>query len=1137
MDLTERQFRSLFDARTWERGVSYARQGRVSRVRHEADGNITASVRGSGGKTYSQTISPIGDGRGLSGRCNCPVGINCKHVAAVCHDVAAQHTESFMKDDTAILSADRPKPTLPQELPTLVSQWLGMLRHAKAQGDDDPEDWPATVRDRLLYILDENVRSGLTVETMKTSVLKSGGYAKARRYDTSRLTSIDCPKFIRPQDLRILGRIRILGVTAHTGYYYPATTVPAAEELVSLIDMIVRTGRGRWKNPEGPVLFMGSERRAQFFWDMQADGRQTLVLKDKQEKLIHPLAIDPPMFIDTQTGEMGPLVTNTPASMLSVLLKAPAIAPEDIVAVAQGVFEIGIADIPEPSMIAAETRQGRAPIPCLKLLVTKATRHDSYGWNTKAVRLPTIRLSFDYNGHVVEGRSGDKERFVEGGKVITFLRDQQAEERAHSRLEDAGAKYAVDMMETLPRNARDEDLYFSDPDDEEFDDFGDPDIDAPQVAVLQFMATVVPRLKAEGWRIDTSSDWPFSFYEGGVEIRGAAMPQKRTADNDWFSFGLNLLADGHKVDLVPTILQLLTQLDFIDCDDEDWEDAVGAVLDGMKLYPQLGDGRYVALDAPLLIPLLRVFLTASGLLDGFHRAEAGRVHDVIDALDGCGVAFDGAAELLALGRRLQALALTADVEPPASFHGALRPYQAMGYGWLCALGETGFGGVLADDMGLGKTIQTLAFLARRLLPKDAPKTPALLVVPTSLVHTWRRQAALFVPDLKVLALHGPGRQKDVMIIDDHHVVITTYALLHRDLGILASRQWDVVILDEAQAVKNPASGVARAIRGLNARMRLALTGTPMENSLMDLWSLYDWLVPGLLGDRKNFRSRFVIPIEKQGDSRAQAALNVRIRPFMLRRTKQQVAIDLPEKTEITELVPLGKQQGWLYEAVRLAMDERVRKTIAEKGLAASHITILDALLKLRQICCDPTLLKHDDVKAVTESAKRERLIELLSDLVAEGRRVLVFSQFVEMLDLIEADVQTQGWAYARLTGRTVNRDEIVEGFQNGDVPIFLISLKSGGTGLTLTAADTVILYDPWWNPAVERQAMDRVHRIGQDRKVFVYRLIAEGSVEQAICGMQERKQAVADALFDGGESNPFMLGEAELEALFRPLQE
>jgi SNF2 family DNA or RNA helicase len=421
----------------------------------------------------------------------------------------------------------------------------------------------------------------------------------------------------------------------------------------------------------------------------------------------------------------------------------------------------------------------------------------------------------------------------------------------------------------------------------------------------------------------------------------------------------------------------------------------------------------------------------------------------------------------------------------------------------------------------------------------------------------------------VLVLHGADRHGEFDAISSHDLVITTYPLLHRDIARLETRSWRIVLLDEAQAVKNPAAAVAKHIRRLRSRSRIALTGTPLENNLEDIWALFDWLIPGLLGDRKSFKTKFRTPIEREGDQRAQALLNARLRPFLLRRTKEEVARDLPDKTEIVEFIPLVGRQRALYEAIRLSMDKRVRDAIAAKGFAASRITILDALLKLRQVCCDPLLLEkaaeadespgsrkpldrtplpspasighaagdpQDGAKdSAKDSAKRAHLLTMLEQLVAEGRRILVFSQFTSMLDIIAADIRERGWEFAWLTGKTKRRDEVVSAFQSGTAPIFLISLKAGGVGLTLTAADTVILYDPWWNPAAERQAMDRTHRIGQTKKVFVYRLAAEGSVEERIMAMQERKQAMADALFAGPEAGPLALDETQIMELFAPL--
>jgi len=414
--------------------------------------------------------------------------------------------------------------------------------------------------------------------------------------------------------------------------------------------------------------------------------------------------------------------------------------------------------------------------------------------------------------------------------------------------------------------------------------------------------------------------------------------------------------------------------------------------------------------------------------------------------------------------------------------------------------------------------------------------PALLIVPTSLLHGWQSQAAQFTPDLRLVVLHGADRAAMRDAASQADLVVTTYPLLARDRDWLAAQDWPLVILDEAQTLKNPASQMAKVLRDIPASGRLALTGTPLENSLQDIWTLIDWVNPGLLGDRKRFQTLFRTPIEKHGDAAAQARLNRRLRPFLLRRTKDEVAAELPAKTEILELVDLTKSQQALYETVRSAMDARVREAIGARGLAAARITVLDALLKLRQVCCDPALVKTEAARSVTDSAKRARLRDLLGALVAEGRRVLVFSQFVEMLRLIEADLAEAGIRHLTLTGQTQNRAEVLDAFARGEAPVFLLSLKAGGVGLNLTEADTVILYDPWWNPAVERQAMDRTHRIGQDKPVFVYRLVAAGTVEQKILAMQARKQALADALFDDvAQAGDTRLDEATLQDLFAPL--
>jgi SNF2 family DNA or RNA helicase len=388
-----------------------------------------------------------------------------------------------------------------------------------------------------------------------------------------------------------------------------------------------------------------------------------------------------------------------------------------------------------------------------------------------------------------------------------------------------------------------------------------------------------------------------------------------------------------------------------------------------------------------------------------------------------------------------------------------------------------------------------------------------------------------VPGLRALQLHGTDRWRDFERIGECDLVVTSFALLARDIEQLAAREFHLLIVDEAQNIKNPRTQAASAIRQIKATHRLALTGTPLENHLGELWAQFDWLAPGLLGDQASFSRLYRVPIEKRGDEARRMHLTARIRPFVLRRRKDEVAPELPPRTEIERFVALEGGQRDLYEAVRASMHDRVRLALAEQGLDRSQVVVLDALLKLRQVCCDPRLVGLASARKVSESAKLELLLQMLDGLLVEGRRVLVFSQFTSMLALIEQALDERGQRYALLTGDTRDRAKAVEQFQGGEVPLFLLSLKAGGTGLNLTAADTVIHYDPWWNPAVEAQATDRAHRIGQDKPVFVYRLLCAGTIEERMRMLQARKARLAQALLGDEAGLARALGAEDIEAL------
>ena len=455
----------------------------------------------------------------------------------------------------------------------------------------------------------------------------------------------------------------------------------------------------------------------------------------------------------------------------------------------------------------------------------------------------------------------------------------------------------------------------------------------------------------------------------------------------------------------------------------------------------------------------------------------------------------------------------------------MRGYQREGLGWLRFLQAFGFGGCLADDMGLGKTVQVLALLAGRVA--EQPGRPSLVVVPKSLVFNWAEEAARFAPGLRVLKHVGIERRKTAERFDDYDVILTTYGTLRRDILTLKDHTFDYCILDEAQAIKNASGESAKATRLLKADHRLALSGTPIENHLGELWSMFEFLNPGMLGSASVFR---LGAGGQAADPDARALLARALRPFILRRTKAQVARDLPEKLEQTLFVELEPAQRKLYDELRDHYRQSLLARVERDGINRAKIQVLEALLRLRQAACHPGLI--DKKQADAPSAKLDALLPQLTEVLEEGHKALVFSQFTSLLALVRNRLDADGIPYEYLDGRTRDRAAKVEHFQNDpDCKLFLVSLKAGGLGLNLTAAEYVFLLDPWWNPAVEAQAIDRAHRIGQTRPVFAYRLIARDTVEEKVLELQRTKRELADAIITAGNALIRDLGREDLELL------
>jgi hypothetical protein len=598
----------------------------------------------------------------------------------------------------------------------------------------------------------------------------------------------------------------------------------------------------------------------------------------------------------------------------------------------------------------------------------------------------------------------------------------------------------------------------------------------------------VRALTAEGWRVE--ADGKLFRAPGTIEV-------DVVSGIDWFdleaevAYGANLRAS------LPALLKAQRR-------------------DG---YVRLDDGSYGLLPEEWLARhrLVGDLGSVAGDAIRFTRSQIG----LLDALLAAMPEARGDAELERARAALARFSGVRAQDAPQGFVGSLRGYQREGLGWLEFLREFGFGGCLADDMGLGKTVQVLAMLASR---RGSGK-PSIAVVPKSLMFNWRREAARFVPELRVVEHHGSSRVLDE--IDGHDLVVTTYGTLVRDIAELRNVDFDYAILDEGQAIKNPRTETARAVRLLRADHRLVLTGTPVENRLADLWSLFEFLNPGMLGGSDAFKQ---LGGREVADDGSRALLARALRPFILRRTKEQVARDLPAKNEHVIYCELEGAERKRYDELRAYYRATLLGLIDDKGIESAQMHILEALLRLRQAACHPGLIDRE--QAGEKSAKLTALLEQLDEVVAGGHKALVFSQFTTLLGIVKRHLDEANIRYEYLDGRTRDRQAKVDRFQSDpDCPLFLISLKAGGVGLNLTAAEYVFLLDPWWNPAVESQAIDRTHRIGQSRAVFAYRLIGRDTIEEKVLALQAQKRHLADAIITADNSLLASIGREELEIL------
>jgi len=937
-----------------------------------------------------------------------------------------------------------------------IADWLAELPGADDSVNESPE--------ALLYLLERGrVREGgIEIKFNIARLKKDGTWGKGRATHASAIqNSWHRPGYLRPVDEEIVTLVR-----ASRQHIWAQEFAPSGAAGHLALMKIAESGRAFWGAERLGPFQPGAPRDLALGWTGDRKKGYRVQISIKDGGLLVPA--EPPCYVDPDTLTIGALELppGVDSRKLEWLGRAPAVPAEAAQRLSHK-LALTLPELPTPVAVKYEDIDAS---PTGKLSIDfDPARPDRAG----------ASLTYKYGNLPISPAHPQTELIVEFDKRLQRLRrNRSAESEIRKVLIESGLA-PIDEQADQPG----------------FRMAGELEGTALRDAWFDWLETRAPALRAAGWQIELTGDEQFTVSESDG-IDGEA----ETEGNDWFSLRFDLEFDGWKVPLLPLVSQLLQHY------------KPGALPE--TLYLDAGDGHYVSVPAEQIEPVLET------ILDLFDRVDDDTLElarpDAARLLDLEGIPVRGATSLKNLARKLADFSGLKAARLPTTFKGQLREYQQHGLDWLQFLREHEFGGILADDMGLGKTIQTLANLA---VEKRAGRMqyPSLIVAPTSLMGNWRREAALFTPRLNVLVLHGPDRAGEFDRIEKFDLVLTTYPLLPRDRTELLAHRWHYLILDEAQQIKNPKAQAAQVVRKLNCRHRLCLTGTPMENHLGELWAQFDFLMPGFLGDHASFTRTYRTPIEKHNDSERLERLKRRTAPFLLRRTKDLVASELPPKTELLRQAEFEPRQARLYESVRLTMEKKVRKAIAAKGLARSHIIVLEALLKLRQVCCDPRLLSRSMPGAAgTPSAKFNLLFDLLPELLEEGRRVLLFSQFTSMLGLIEKELDKRGIAYAKLTGQTRKRDDAIQRFRDGEVALFLVSLKAGGVGLNLVEADTVIHYDPWWNPAVEHQATDRAHRIGQEKPVFVYKLVTEGTVEEKILALQQRKQMLAEGVYGKG---------------------
>lgn len=1027
----------------------------------------------------------------INADCSCTTGFNCEHAACVLYDLLEKQ-QRFEKKTT------------PQTMESSESLSL-QFDQAWVQQPINHEE----VETDLLYLLNFAYLPTETLIQVRPIIakhLKTGGY--------SRGTFIRNPQqftqFFNENDDEIFNELSHKAYIPeideeHVGYVL-------TQDSGNIIKQIIATHRCYWSSQQGTAITWSKPETASFIKQIDNQGKVTIQTRIHGSNAI-VLPTSPLLYVNLTNNHCGFVTTDEHHIITEKLLHAVTLS------------EVNKKPGEETISFSKIQYQKKSIQPSAKLVLF-GQKHTDELLQT-SIR-PYIDLIFCYDQFEI---SRDEKRaivpFFFDNQLIDVERNLEAENQFIDLLkntEHLQETYIIRFVQTKRSSSQ---MYHHPV-------FVIEETNAlnPHKNALLFLLEKKPYFEQLGWQVVTEKSFPATYIGEEEDWYSTVSDSKQTG---WFNLELGVQIQGQSINVLPLLVNLLQKHG-----GQLAPEVIESLSFGDKLFLQLQDGRYlpVALERVKSILAILIELTSDSLKKDeqllLPYVRAGDIVALQRALGACRMRWMSGERLQNLAQKLHTFKGIQNIALPEIFQATLRPYQQQGLNWLQFLRDYELAGVLADDMGLGKTVQTLAHLAIEKT-EGRMQYPSLIVAPTSLVINWYKEAERFVPSLKVLVLHGETRKKHFENFSQYDVIITTYPLLIRDHVFLLQQQFYFLILDEAQIIKNPHAKATQIILQLQAFHRLCLTGTPLENHLGELWSLFNFLLPGLLGDQRTFRKIFRTPIEKMQSTERQTLLKQRISPFLLRRTKDSVASELPKKTESIRNLELSPQQRELYENIRIAMQAKVMHAVKTMGFAKSRIIILDALLKLRQVCCDPRLVKLPMAHHIRESAKMELLQTMLPSMIEEGRRILLFSSFATMLDLIEDECKTMNINCVKLTGKTIDREKPIQAFQEGDVPLFLISLKAGGVGLNLTKADVVIHYDPWWNPAAEDQATDRAHRIGQDKPVFVYKLITTGTVEEKIIAMQNKKRALMDGLFQATAQTDVSLKLEDLEYLFQPL--